>query len=109
VGSAFCATLSHYYAEIRPYLPTSYSLFRSLDELMTEKDADLIVVHPIQPASIPNFLHGMHKSLPATCPESIKTDPEIQLMVRSQKSYILSSRTEECLIISPFTHCCDGM
>jgi cytosolic phospholipase A2 len=36
VGSAFCATLSHYYAEIRPFLPTSYALFRSLDELMKE-------------------------------------------------------------------------
>ena len=34
VGSAFCATLSHYYAEIRPLLPTSYALFRSLDDLM---------------------------------------------------------------------------
>jgi phospholipase A2 len=36
VGSAFCATLSHYYAEIRPFLPTSYAIFRSLDELMKE-------------------------------------------------------------------------
>jgi cytosolic phospholipase A2 len=33
VGSAFCATLSHYYAEIRPFLPTNYTLFHSLDEL----------------------------------------------------------------------------
>lgn len=105
VGSAFCATLSHYYAEIRPYLPTSYSLFRSLDDLMTQKDADLIVIHPIEPASIPNFLHGMHKSLPATCPESIKTDPEIQLMVRPQITYVLSFRTEECQTIFHFTPC----
>jgi phospholipase A2 len=56
-------------------------VFRSLDDLMMEKDKDLIEVHPIQPASIPNFLLGMGESLPSTCPESLKTEKEIKLMV----------------------------
>ena len=93
VGSAFCATLSHYYTEIRPFLPTSYAIFRSLDEVIKQvktlfsnipkrqKDQDLMIVHPIHPASIPNFLLGLNKSLPSTCPESIKIETEIKLMV----------------------------
>lgn len=78
-GSAFCATLSHYYREIRPVMKTLVG-FGGLDAMIAEKDEDLIKVHPIDPAAIPNFALGMKDQLPASCPESIFTASHLQLM-----------------------------
>jgi phospholipase A2 len=78
-GSAFCATLSHYYREIRPVMKTLVG-FGGLDAMIAEKDEDLIKVHPIDPAAIPNFAMGMKDQLPASCPESIFTSTHLQLM-----------------------------
>lgn len=66
-GSAFCATLSHYYHEIRPFV-TSVNPFLALDRLVLERKNHLSKVHPIDPCSIPNFVKGLKGSLPATCP-----------------------------------------
>ena len=77
-GSAFCATLSHYYKEIRPILKTAG--FAKLDGLLSGKDEDLVKVHPIDPAVIPNFALGLKDKLPETCPESIHTSSHLQLM-----------------------------
>ncbi|PWW73165.1 FabD/lysophospholipase-like protein [Tuber magnatum] len=68
-GSAFCATLSHYYQEIRPFV-TSVSLFLSLDKMVLDRNNDLSKVHPIDPCSIPNFVKGLGESLPSTCPDA---------------------------------------
>ncbi|QDS70596.1 hypothetical protein FKW77_000252 [Venturia effusa] len=78
-GSAFCATLSHYYREIRPVMKTLVG-FGGLDAMIAEKDEELIKVHPIDPAAIPNFALGMKDKLPASCPESIFTASHLQLM-----------------------------
>ena len=78
-GSAFCATLSHYYKEVRPVVK-GLAGFGGLDELMGEKDQDLIKVHPIEPGSIPNFAVGLGKKLPDTCPKSVSKDEHLQLM-----------------------------
>ncbi|KKA27097.1 hypothetical protein TD95_001155 [Thielaviopsis punctulata] len=78
-GSAFCATLNHYYREIQP-LVRSLSGFTPLDEIITGRSADLSKVHPIEPATLPNFAYGMHGKLPATTPESILENEYIQLM-----------------------------
>ncbi|TID26862.1 FabD/lysophospholipase-like protein [Venturia nashicola] len=78
-GSAFCATLSHYYREIRPVMKTLVG-FGGLDAMIAEKDEDLVKVHPIDPAAIPNFALGMKDQLPASCPESIFTASHLQLM-----------------------------
>lgn len=48
--------------------------------MIAEKDEDLIKVHPIDPAAIPNFALGMKDQLPASCPESIFTASHLQLM-----------------------------
>lgn len=77
-GSAFCATLSHYYKEIRPLVKAGG--LGSLDALLTGKNEDLVKVHPIDPAVIPNFLLGLEEKLPTTCPESIHTASHLQLM-----------------------------
>jgi len=78
-GSAFCATLSHYYKEIRPLVKGLTGL-GVLDETLTDKDEDLIKIHPVSPAQVPNFALGMRGRLPETCPESVHDAPSIQLM-----------------------------
>ncbi|KAK7518224.1 acyl transferase/acyl hydrolase/lysophospholipase [Phyllosticta citriasiana] len=78
-GSAFCATLSHYYKEIRPIL-RGLTGFGGIDEMIAERDQDLARTHPIDPAVIPNYALGLQGSLPPTCPESMFTASNLQLM-----------------------------
>ncbi|KAL3474384.1 acyl transferase/acyl hydrolase/lysophospholipase [Aspergillus californicus] len=78
-GSAFCATLSHYYKEIRP-LVKGIAGFGGVDSLIQGKSQDLIRVHPIDPATIPNFALGMKDQLPPSCPESIFQSQHLRLM-----------------------------
>jgi phospholipase A2 len=78
-GSAFCATLSHYYREIRPVMK-SLAGFGGIDQMIAERDEDLVKVHPIDPATIPNFAIGMRDRLPVSCPESIFKSTHLQLM-----------------------------
>ncbi|KAJ5150192.1 hypothetical protein N7448_001770 [Penicillium atrosanguineum] len=78
-GSAFCATLSHYYKEIRP-LVVGLAGFGGIDTLIQGKNQDLVRVHPIDPAAIPNFVIGMKDQLPASCPESIFNSSHLNLM-----------------------------
>jgi phospholipase A2 len=78
-GSAFCATLSHYYKEIRP-LVKGLAGFGGIDTLIQGKDQDLIKVHPIDPAGIPNYVMGMKDQLPGSCPESIFRNDHLRLM-----------------------------
>ena len=78
-GSAFCATLSHYYREIRPVMK-GLAGFGGIDNMIAERDDDLIKLHPIDPAAIPNFALGMEDRLPASCPKSIFKSTHLQLM-----------------------------
>lgn len=78
-GSAFCATLSHYYKEIRP-LVRGLAGFGGIDSLIQGKNQDLIKVHPIDPAGIPNYVMGMKDQLPDSCPESIFRNDHLRLM-----------------------------
>ncbi|KAL1966079.1 hypothetical protein VTN77DRAFT_4827 [Rasamsonia byssochlamydoides] len=78
-GSAFCATLSHYYKEIRPAVK-GLAGFGGIDSLIEGKNKELIRVHPIDPASIPNYVLGMKDQLPASCPESIFNSTHLRLM-----------------------------
>ncbi|KAJ6135570.1 hypothetical protein N7512_000730 [Penicillium capsulatum] len=68
-GSAFCATLSHYYKEIRP-----------LVKGLAGQKEDLVRVHPIDPAAIPNYVMGMKDQLAPSCPESIFRSDHLRLM-----------------------------
>ncbi|KZF23407.1 FabD/lysophospholipase-like protein [Xylona heveae TC161] len=78
-GSAFCASLAHYYKEIRPVV-AGLAGFGGIDQLIEGRNEDLIKVHPIDPAMIPNYGLGMKMQLPSTCPESIFTSDYLQLM-----------------------------
>ncbi|KAK5138605.1 hypothetical protein LTR08_000193 [Meristemomyces frigidus] len=77
-GSAFCATLSHYYKEVRPILKACG--MGGLDTLLAGKSDDLVKVHPIDPAVIPNFALGLKDRLPESCPASIHDATHLQLM-----------------------------
>lgn len=78
-GSAFCATLSHYYKEVRPVIMGLTGL-GILDSVLTGHNDDLIKVHPISPGSIPNYAIGLEDQLPSTCPKSIHTSTHLELM-----------------------------
>ena len=54
--------------------------FAGIDELISERNDDLIKLHPINPAAIPNFALGMKGSLPPSCPDSIFRTENLQLM-----------------------------
>src|SRR5690606_23417538 len=78
-GSAFCATLSHYYREVRPIVK-GLTGFDTIDEMISGRNNDLSKVHPIEPAIMPNFAYGMEGKLPKTAPQSIFKDRYIKLM-----------------------------
>ncbi|KUL87780.1 hypothetical protein ZTR_03262 [Talaromyces verruculosus] len=78
-GSAFCATLAHYYKEVRPVV-RGLAGFGGIDSLIEGKSDELIKVHPFDPASIPNYILGMKGKLPSSCPESALSDPHLRLM-----------------------------
>ncbi|KAF2998936.1 hypothetical protein E8E13_006455 [Curvularia kusanoi] len=78
-GSAFCATLSHYYKEVGPFL-RGLAGFAAIDAMISERDSDLVKVHPIDPASIPNYALGMRELLPDSCPDSVFTHKNFQFM-----------------------------
>ena len=78
-GSAFCATLSHYYREVKPLVKGLVG-FGGIDDIIEGRNEDLSKVHPIDPASIPNFAYGMEGRLPDTTPESVCKNKHLQLM-----------------------------
>ena len=78
-GSAFCATLAHYYKEVRPIIK-GLAGFGGIDGLIEERNEDLGKLHPIQPGAIPNYALGLENVLPPTCPESIFKDKYLELM-----------------------------
>lgn len=78
-GSAFCATLAHYYKEVRPVIK-GLAGFGGIDSMIEGKNEDLSKLHPIQPGAIPNYALGLENVLPPTCPESIFQDKYLELM-----------------------------
>ena len=110
-GSAFCATLAHYYKEIRPILK-GLAGFGGIDQMMEEMNHDLIKMHPFDPGAVPNFTLGIEDQVPKSCPQSIFKNDYLELMdavsrtpcpmsfkqcLRSDSSDIV----RECQIICP--------
>lgn len=66
--------------EIRP-LVKNLAGFGGIDDLIEEKNEDLVKVHPIDPATIPNFAIGLDEThLAPTTPKSIFGTKHLQLM-----------------------------
>jgi phospholipase A2 len=56
-GSAFAASLAHFYQEIRLLLPSS--AVEKADEMMNSYQSSVSTIHPISPASFPNPFYKM--------------------------------------------------
>lgn len=56
-GSAFVASLAHFYQEIRLLLPSS--AIQKADEMINSYQASVSTIHPISPASFPNPFYKM--------------------------------------------------
>ncbi|KKY23105.1 putative cytosolic phospholipase a2 zeta [Diplodia seriata] len=54
--------------------------FMGIDQMIMERDHDLVKMHPIDPAVIPNYVLGLRELLPQSCPESMFTASNLQLM-----------------------------
>ena len=55
--------------------------FDGIDDLIEERNSELIKVHPIGPATIPNFAIGLDEGwLSSTTPKSIFSSERLQLM-----------------------------
>lgn len=78
-GSAFCATLSHYYKEIRP-LVKGLAGFEAVDDVLQKNDEELTKLHPVNGGAIPNPALGLEDQLSPTTPQSIFKDNYIKLM-----------------------------
>lgn len=78
-GSAFCATLSHYYREVRP-LVKSLTGFGAIDGMISTHSENLEKVHPFEPATIPNFMYNMDENTQSTTPTQIHQQEYIKLM-----------------------------
>ncbi|CAO3630753.1 unnamed protein product [Cunninghamella echinulata] len=77
-GSAFAASVKHFYQEIRHFLPTS--IIELTDETIGRYEKTLSTLHPISPAIYPNpFYHAHNKKL--TPKDSSITDSENILLM----------------------------
>ena len=56
-GSAFVASLAHFYQEIRLLLPSS--AVQKADEMISSYESSVSTIHPISPASFPNPFYKM--------------------------------------------------
>lgn len=78
-GSAFCASLFHYYKEVRPLFKSIIG-FGNLETMIGDQNSHLKNFHLIDPAFIPNFIYKMNGKLPETIPEEICNMKHLKLM-----------------------------
>ncbi|KAI0644024.1 FabD/lysophospholipase-like protein [Trametes meyenii] len=75
-GSAFCASLKHYFREVEPALKLlPEQLYIWLEEIVTENEGDLGLIHPL-----PNFLKGLDGQLRFGSPPDITDHDTLSFM-----------------------------
>ncbi|OSC98862.1 FabD/lysophospholipase-like protein [Trametes coccinea BRFM310] len=80
-GSAFCASLKHYFREIEPVLKLlPVQLYNWLEEIVTENEGDLGLIHPVLPDQLPNFLKGLGGQLRYGSPPDITEHDTLSFM-----------------------------
>lgn len=82
-GSAFTATLAHFYQEVRTLLPMT--ALQKADSTIEQYEESVTTIHPISPASFPNPFYKLPPTPPAADPvnvrsESIINSPDLRLM-----------------------------
>lgn len=76
-GSAFCATLAHYYAEVKPLLPPG-TIKTRIESYIDGYEKEMAGIHPIPPAEFNNFMRNL-KDLPSDAPRAIIKNKTIDL------------------------------
>ncbi|KAI8967489.1 acyl transferase/acyl hydrolase/lysophospholipase [Mycotypha africana] len=80
-GSAFAASLVHFYQEIRSFLPSGS--LNKIDEAMTRYEATMSAYHPISPSSFPNPFYKMsntRETIVLERPDALVNAKELYLM-----------------------------
>ncbi|TCD70189.1 hypothetical protein EIP91_004368 [Steccherinum ochraceum] len=102
-GSAFCASLKHYFQEIQPTLMLlPVQLYKWVENIVTENDRDLGLIHPVLPDQLPNFLKGLEGQLREGARPDL-TDPEYMSFMDAGAElnlpyYPLLRRDVDCVI-----------
>ncbi|GAA5812698.1 hypothetical protein MFLAVUS_006156 [Mucor flavus] len=85
-GSAFAASLVHFYKEIRSFLPIG-SLDK-IDETITRYEASMLSYHPISPSSFANPFYGISKTFTM---DDGKVVERPQAIIDSKELYLMDA------------------
>ncbi|EUC64323.1 phospholipase A2 [Rhizoctonia solani AG-3 Rhs1AP] len=102
-GSAFCASLQHYFLEVRPLLrDLPLPIFNWLDNVLVENEKEFDVIHPVSPTGLPNFVKGLEDQLRYGSPDSITEAETLRFMDAGAELnipyYPLLRRGVDCII-----------
>ncbi|QRV94152.1 phospholipase [Ceratobasidium sp. AG-Ba] len=102
-GSAFCASLQHYFLEVRPLLrDLPLPIFNWLEGVLIEKEKEFDVIHPVSPVALPNFVQGLEGQLRYGSPEGITEAETLRFMDAGAELnipyYPLLRREVDCII-----------
>ncbi|OJT06010.1 Cytosolic phospholipase A2 zeta [Trametes pubescens] len=102
-GSAFCASLKYYFREIEPVLHFfPEQLYNWLEEIVTENESDLGLIHPVLPDQLPNFVRGLEGQLRYGSPPDITEHETLGFMDAGAELnlpyYPLLRRNVDCVI-----------
>ncbi|CUA66912.1 hypothetical protein RSOLAG22IIIB_00362 [Rhizoctonia solani] len=102
-GSAFCASLQHYFLEVRPLLrDLPLPIFNWLDNVLVENEKEFDVIHPVPPTALPNFVKGLEDRLRYGSPDAITEAETLRFMDAGAELnipyYPLLRRGVDCII-----------
>lgn len=85
-GSAFAASLVHFYKEIKSFLPTG-SLDK-IDEAITRYEASMSSYHPISPSSFANPFYGISETFKMEDGKEVKRP---KALIESKELYLMDA------------------
>ncbi|KAF8678430.1 Lysophospholipase catalytic domain [Rhizoctonia solani] len=102
-GSAFCASLQHYFLEVKPLLrDLPLPIFNWLNNVLVEKEKEFDVIHPVPPTGLPNFVKGLEDQLRYGSPDGITETETLRFMDAGAELnipyYPLLRRGVDCII-----------
>ncbi|QRW21418.1 phospholipase [Rhizoctonia solani] len=107
-GSAFCASLQHYFLEVKPLLrDLPLPIFNWLNNVLVEKEKEFDVIHPVPPTGLPNFVKGLEDQLRYGSPDGITETETLRFMVRMTFSIGCRRRIKHPILpsITPWVDC----
>jgi phospholipase A2 len=95
-GSAFAASLIHFYKEIKSFLPSGS--LNKIDETIARYEASMSSIHPISPSSFPNPFYHMSDTITTDDGKVIKRPKPI---VDSQELYLMDAGVDNNIPFFP--------